>query len=190
MIHTILDSEVESVPNELSFNILGKRIRFRRQEFCLVTGLRFGPNMYMKEWVKDMTENPFRKRMFPDIPENVSVKVKDVMDIFNQMKDRSIVLEDDDAVKICLLVLLDNGFLGHQSSHNVSNFKLNLVEHLEDCWNIFPWGSYIWDKTYKQLRDAVSNRRLLHNEKRKKGEEIRYTLTGFVWAFMVFFYIW
>ncbi|GJT18433.1 phospholipase-like protein [Tanacetum coccineum] len=101
------------------------------------------------------------------------------------MRKRTLVLEDNDAVRICLLVLLQQGFLGHQLSHNVSDDMLKLVEHLSNCWNIFPWGSYIWQYTYSQLRDALPRRKLLHDAKREKGEKIQYTMTGFVWAFMI-----
>ncbi|GJT86943.1 phospholipase-like protein [Tanacetum coccineum] len=185
LIHTVLACMVEGKANELSFLILGKRIHFRRQEFCLVTGLRFGCNMYMKKWVKNLTDNPFRNRIFPHIKANVSVKLGDVIDIFDKMRKRTLVLEDNDAVRICLLVLLQQGFLGHQLSHNVSDDMLKLVEHLSNCWNIFPWGSYIWQYTYSQLRDALPRRKLLHDAKREKGEKIQYTMTGFVWAFMI-----
>ncbi|GJS41506.1 hypothetical protein Tco_0566549 [Tanacetum coccineum] len=101
------------------------------------------------------------------------------------MRKRTLVLEDNDAVRICLLVLLQQGFLGHQLSHNVFDDMLKLVEHLSNCWNIFPWGSYIWEYTYSQLRDALHRRKLLHDAKREKGEKIQYTMTGFVWAFMI-----
>ncbi|GJX63470.1 phospholipase-like protein [Tanacetum coccineum] len=185
LIHTLLTCMVDGKANELSFLVLGQRIHFRRQEFCLVTGLRFGCNMYMKTWVKNLTDNPFRNRIFPHIEAKVSVKLSDVIDIFDKMRKRSLVLEDNDAVRICLLVLLQQGFLGHQLSHKVSDDMLKLVEHLSNCWNIFPWGSYIWEYTYSQLRDALHRRKLLHDAKREKGEKIQYTMTGFVWAFMI-----
>ncbi|GJU87644.1 phospholipase-like protein [Tanacetum coccineum] len=185
LIHTLLTCMVDGKENELSFLVLGKRIHFRRQEFCLVTGLRFGCNMYMKKWVKNLTDNPFRNRIFPHIEAKVSVKLSDVIDIFDKMRKRSLVLEDNDAVRICLLVLLQQGFLGHQLLHNVSDDMLKLVEHLSNCWNIFPWGSYIWEYTYSQLRDALRKRKLRHDAKREKGEKIQYTMTGFVWAFMI-----
>nr|GEU39332.1 reverse transcriptase domain-containing protein [Tanacetum cinerariifolium] len=89
--------------NELSFLVSGKRIRFRCQEFCLVTGLRFGSNMYMKDYVKDMAENSFTNSVFPHI-EAKSVKLSDVIAIFDKMRRKSLVLEDNDAVKICILI--------------------------------------------------------------------------------------
>nr|GEU67049.1 phospholipase-like protein [Tanacetum cinerariifolium]GEV40525.1 phospholipase-like protein [Tanacetum cinerariifolium] len=131
-----------------------------------------------------MAENPFRNRMFPHI-EAKSVKLSDVIAIFDKMHGKSLVLEDNDAVKICLLVLLQNEFLGHQMSHNISNEMLMLVEDLSNCWNIFPWGSYIWDHTYPKLRDTLNKCQVNHDDKCEKGEEIRYTLTGFVYASMI-----
>ncbi|GJX12975.1 hypothetical protein Tco_0204733, partial [Tanacetum coccineum] len=131
-----------------------------------------------------MADNSFRNRIFPDI-EARSVKLSVVIAIFDKMRGKSLVLEDNDAVKICLLVLLQHGFLGHQMSHNISNEMLMLVEDLSNCWNIFSWGSYIWDHTYPQLRDALNKRQVSHDDKREKGAEIRYTLTGFVYGFMI-----
>ncbi|GKA47920.1 hypothetical protein Tco_0740878 [Tanacetum coccineum] len=131
-----------------------------------------------------MADNSFRNRIFPDI-EARSVKLSDVIAIFDKMRGKSLVLEDNDAVKICLLVLLQHEFLGHQMSHNISNEMLMLVDDLSNCWNIFLWGSYIWDHTYPQLRDALNKRQVSHDDKREKGAEIRYTLTGFVYAFMI-----
>nr|GEY59820.1 transcription factor MYB2-like [Tanacetum cinerariifolium] len=132
LIHTLLTCMVDSVANELLFLVSGKRIRFRRQEFCLVTGLRFGSNMYMKEWVKNMAKNPFRSRLFPHI-EAKSAKLSYVIAIFDKMRGKSLVLEDNDELKICILVLLQHGFLGHQMSHNISNEMLILVEDLSNC---------------------------------------------------------
>nr|GFA67758.1 phospholipase-like protein [Tanacetum cinerariifolium] len=123
--------------------------------------------------------------MVPHIEAKHSVKLSDVMVIFDKMCDRSVDVEDNDAVKICLLVLLEQGFLGHQMSHNISDDKLKLVENLSNCWNIFPWGSYIWENTYSQLRYGLHKRKVRHDAKREKGEKIQYTMTGFVWAFMI-----
>nr|GEY75251.1 phospholipase-like protein [Tanacetum cinerariifolium] len=93
--------------------------------------------------------------MFSRIEAKLSVKLNDVIDIFDKTCKGSLVLEDNDAVKICLLVMLEHGFLGHQLSHNVFDDMLKLIEQLSNCWNIFPRRSYIWKYTYSQLRDAL-----------------------------------
>ncbi|GKE17932.1 hypothetical protein Tco_1425509 [Tanacetum coccineum] len=98
--------------------------------------------MYMKKWAKNLTDNPFRNRIFPRIEAKVLVKLSDVIDIFDKMRKRSLVLEENDAVRICLLVLLQQGFLGHQLSHNVSDDMLKLVEHLSNYMDIGGHPSY------------------------------------------------
>ncbi|GJZ32542.1 hypothetical protein Tco_0577978 [Tanacetum coccineum] len=89
-----------------------------------------------------MTENPFRNMMFPDIKAKDSVKLRDVIDIFDKMRNRSLDLEDNDAVKICLLVLLELGFLGHKLSHNITDKMLKLIEHLSNYMDIGGHPSY------------------------------------------------
>nr|GEY44576.1 auxin transport protein BIG [Tanacetum cinerariifolium] len=39
--------------------------------------------------------------------------------------------------------------------------------------------------TTTELRDALHKRKVLHDAKREKGEKVQYTMTGFVWAFMI-----
>ncbi|GJX28299.1 hypothetical protein Tco_1323199 [Tanacetum coccineum] len=107
LIHTLLTCMVDGKVNELSFLVL--------------------------EWVKNLTDNPFRNRMFPHIEAKLPVKLNDVIVIFDKMRNHSVVLKDNDAVKICLLVLLEHRFLGHQLSNYISNDMLKLVEHLSNC---------------------------------------------------------
>ncbi|GJT52516.1 hypothetical protein Tco_0978673 [Tanacetum coccineum] len=82
----------------------------------------------------------------------------DVIDIFNKMRNRTLVLEDNDAVRICLLVLLQQGFLGHQLSHNVSDDMLK----------------------------CFTSRKSVHDVKRREeGNNSLHDELGFVWAFMI-----
>ncbi|GJS81128.1 hypothetical protein Tco_0747669 [Tanacetum coccineum] len=43
-----------------------------------------------------MTGHLFRNRMFPDIEAKLLVKLRDVIDIFDKMRNRSLVLKDND----------------------------------------------------------------------------------------------
>ncbi|GKC51702.1 hypothetical protein Tco_1074447 [Tanacetum coccineum] len=124
LIHTLLTCMVDGKANELSFLVL-----------------------------ENLTDNPFRNRMFPHIEAKVLVKLSDVIDIFYKMRKRSLALEDNDAVRICLLVLLQQGFLGHQLSHNVSDDMLKLVFHdakrekgekIQYMMTGFVWSFMIW----------------------------------------------
>lgn len=38
---------------------------------------------------------------------------------------------------------------------------------------------------FTRLRDAISKRKQRHDDKREAGAQVQYTLTGFVWAFMI-----
>ncbi|GJS68080.1 hypothetical protein Tco_0682645 [Tanacetum coccineum] len=101
---------------------------------------------------------PFRNRIFPHIEANVLAKLGDVIDIFDKMRKRTLVLEDNDAVRICLLVLLQQGFLGHQLSHNVSDDMLK----------------------------CFTSRKSVHDVKRREeGNNSLHDELGFVWAFMI-----
>nr|GEY05417.1 hypothetical protein [Tanacetum cinerariifolium] len=65
--------------------------------------------------------------MFSHIEAKVSVKLSDVIDIFDKMHKRTLVLDDDDAIRICLLVLLEHGFLGPQLSHILEMLYINTM---------------------------------------------------------------
>nr|GEU74830.1 hypothetical protein [Tanacetum cinerariifolium] len=53
---------------------------------------------------EELDEHPFRNKMFSRIEAKLSVKLNDVIDIFDKTCKGSLVLEDNDAVKICLLL--------------------------------------------------------------------------------------
>ena len=48
-------------------------------------------------------------------------------------------LSDIDTVRICLLVLLETGFMGLQVAHIVSDELIHLVDDL-DAWNIYNFN--------------------------------------------------
>nr|GEX83770.1 phospholipase-like protein [Tanacetum cinerariifolium] len=184
--HLILQTQVfhdPPPPDEMWFDIGGHKIRFSREEFCLITGLRFGSDSHILPWVAGMSNNPFKDRMFPNIPSGQLVKLPDIVKIFDDMHP-SVPMDDHDAVRICLLMLLHMGFLGRQPINIVRDELLMLVEDL-DSWNLFPWGSYVWQFTYPQLSKAITQRHDSHAAPRPQGKLIKYTLTGFIWAFKI-----
>ncbi|KAJ9543125.1 hypothetical protein OSB04_022832 [Centaurea solstitialis] len=174
LIHLILQTQFfpeGSLADDMWFRIGGHELRLGPEEFCLITGFRFGP---MDACSQEISGNPFRDRVFPKIPARRHVRGFDLRSVFNSKKfDR---IPDLDAVRICLLLLLEVGFSGHQLPEVVSDFLLRLVEDL-DAWNRYPWGSYLWALTHPQLKNALP---------RDRHHSIaQYTLTGFVFAFKV-----
>ncbi|MFS7950919.1 hypothetical protein Hanom_Chr07g00588871 [Helianthus anomalus] len=119
----------------------------------------------------------FRGRVFGHVQPRV--KVSDLKNVFDSSLDQ---LSDLDAVRICLLMLLEVGFMGSQSPHLVDSDALELVEDL-DSWNTFPWGSYVWKVVYRQLHNALPKR-----SARCAFSTLNYSLEGFIWAFKIWIF--
>ncbi|KAI3679001.1 hypothetical protein L6452_38306 [Arctium lappa] len=94
-------------------------------------------------------------------------------------------MPDLDAVRICLLLLLEVGFSGRQPQLLVASSLLRLVEDL-DSWNRYPWGSYLWALTHPQLKTALPRRQ--HHVGVKADRIAKYTLTGFIFPFKIWIF--
>ncbi|GJY32487.1 phospholipase-like protein, partial [Tanacetum coccineum] len=124
-------------------------IPFGREEFCLVTGLRFG----VQNWAEYDTKKriPFRRRVFPSYLDGQPITG---IDIENMIDDQSFAqLYDDDAVGLCCLGILQLVILGVESKRVVPDWMLRLAND-RIAWDKYPWGSYVWPTLYSQLRNA------------------------------------
>ncbi|GJT57144.1 phospholipase-like protein [Tanacetum coccineum] len=124
-------------------------IPFGREEFCLVTGLRFG----VQNWAEYDTKEriPFRRRVFPSYLDGQPITG---IDIANMILDQSFAqLYDDDAVGLCCLGILQLVILGVESRRAVPDWMLRLAND-RIAWDKYPWGSYVWPTLYSQLRNA------------------------------------
>lgn len=156
-------------------------IQFGREEFCLVTGLRFGVDF--RESYMDGS-NLFRRRVFPSSIDSHNIHVGTLLTMINNKAEFN-KLSDKDGVRLCLLVVLMLVLKGTEHGNIVDGFLLRLVEDL-DNWNVFPWGSYVWPTLYNHLRDATFQHRDKHfSDERDPTKPPKYTLNGFVWAFKV-----
>ncbi|KAK1436778.1 hypothetical protein QVD17_02560 [Tagetes erecta] len=178
LVHLMLQTQYipDGLQNTLYFRVGGQKLRFGPQEFCLITGLRLGS--YHWGWGRgNMT---FKDRVFGV---QARLKVLDLKNIFDRSLDQ---LSDLDAVRICLLMLLEVGFMGHESGYLVDSALLQLVEDL-DSWNTFPWGSYLWKVVYEQLHNALekNSTQLASVAGTKK---LNYSLDGFIWAFKIWIF--
>ncbi|GKB07264.1 ulp1 protease family, C-terminal catalytic domain-containing protein [Tanacetum coccineum] len=95
------------------FDIDGRTLEYGMEDFCLITGFRFGKvNLDPNE--EDHYE--FRMRVFPKIE---NLKGEHLLVLVN--KDVKFAkLDDEDAVRVCLLLALDFVFMGHELRHVVS----------------------------------------------------------------------
>ncbi|GJW90768.1 hypothetical protein Tco_0168321 [Tanacetum coccineum] len=104
----LVSNENENVP--LYYHIVNNlQIQFGREEFCLVTGLRFGVE-YWVDYDNDEDPIPFRRRVFLSSldGEHITGKIVETL-IDSKLFDR---LHDDDVISLCCVGILQLGFLG------------------------------------------------------------------------------
>ncbi|GJU99337.1 phospholipase-like protein [Tanacetum coccineum] len=155
-------------------------IPFGREEFCLVTGLRFG----VQNWAEYDTKEriPFRRRVFPSYLDGQPITG---LDIANMILDQSFAqLYDDDAVGLCCLGILQLVILGVESKRVVPDWMLRLAND-RIAWDKYPWGSYVWPTLYSQLRNANVKRwsPLYVDEPTNEDDSKKYSIFGYTWAF-------
>ncbi|GJY77742.1 phospholipase-like protein [Tanacetum coccineum] len=180
---------MELVGNEnknvsLYYHILPNlQIQFGREEFCLVTGLRFGVE-YWADYDNDEDPIPFRRRVFPSSLDGEHITGKIVKTLIDsKLFDR---LHDDDAVSICCVGILQLVFLGVEGRRSVPDWILRLANDRVG-WDKYPWDSYVWPTLYSQLKDANVKRwpSLYASQPIDEVDKKTYSTFGFTWAFNV-----
>ncbi|BBH09082.1 hypothetical protein Prudu_021485 [Prunus dulcis] len=134
----------------LSFLLGCDVAQFTRQDFCLITGLRFGEVPEVSSGESD--EIRLQKRYFID--EGITC---------NALEEAFLrCTEEDDIYKLALVYFAELVVLGRDKHLNINLNYLTLVEDL-DAFNRYPWGSVSFDKTQDSL--------FLHQQKgRGKGK--------------------
>ncbi|GKC40397.1 phospholipase-like protein, partial [Tanacetum coccineum] len=126
------------------------QIQFGREEFCLVTGLKFGVE-YSDDYDDNDKPIPFRRRVFPSCLDGKRITGKDVEDFIESKSFKK--LDNDDAVSLCCIGILQLVLLGLEDRRAVPNWILRLAND-RDVWDDYPWNSYVWPTLYYQQRDA------------------------------------
>ncbi|CAL9000034.1 unnamed protein product [Prunus brigantina] len=122
----------------LSFLIGRDVAQFTRQDFCLITRLRFGEVPEVSSGESD--EIRLQKRYFID--EGITC---------NALKEAFLrCTEEDDIYKLALVYFAELVVLGRDKHLNINLNYLTLVEDL-DAFNRYPWGSVSFDKTQDSL---------------------------------------
>ncbi|KAK3222170.1 hypothetical protein Dsin_009195 [Dipteronia sinensis] len=159
IMHGLLLREIKidgATENELFISLSGKKTRFGKREFCLVTGLQFGEllNIINRSYVEN--PNGIQKRYWPG-EEGEDLKLSTVYDRFLVRN----FLEADDSLKMALFLI----WLFNLVAKKVTNWLFNLVDDL-DAFNSFAWGHYIFRMTMNYLR----HRFWLRNSKKGYGK--------------------
>ncbi|BBH05486.1 hypothetical protein Prudu_016886, partial [Prunus dulcis] len=183
----------------LSFLLGCDVAQFTRQDFCLITGLRFGEVPELSSGESD--EIRLQQRYFID--EGITC---------NALEEAFLrCTEEDDIYKLALVYFAELVVLGRDKHLNINLNYLTLVEDL-DAFNRYPWGSVSFDKTQDSLFSAPTkyvksieneegrgkgkskvtgtSRRNEKGKKDKHGEAQRsgWSFKGFTYAFQIWVY--
>ncbi|GJU88428.1 phospholipase-like protein [Tanacetum coccineum] len=169
----------ENVPLNYSINN-DLSIQFGREEFCLVTGLRFG--VENREEYDTQANLPFRRRVFPSHLDGQPITGIDITDAIEGPTFAE--LYDNDAVGLCCLGILQLVLLGAENRRNVPEWLLRIAND-RVAWNKYPWGSYVWPTLYSQLRNATVRRwgPLYVDQPTNEDDRTTYSIFGYTWAF-------
>ena len=160
----------------LYFEIDKHTLELGRREFCLITGLRFGKISlgHLSESVSS-----FAERVFPGME-----RIKGY-DLIRELESTNFdKMSNEDAVRLCLLIVLVYVLRGQELRHVMSNEILCLVDDFY-AWDAFPWGEYMWREFHDRVYNVVSKKRKTHlKEYIKMGSSYTatYSLYGFVFA--------
>ncbi|GJX94717.1 RNA-directed DNA polymerase, eukaryota, reverse transcriptase zinc-binding domain protein [Tanacetum coccineum] len=141
--------------------------------FASMTRFRCGE---LSEYVSDKIS--FLDHLFREKKQK-QVKVKELLQIIDNDK-LWCALDDEDAVRVSLLFVLEIVFMGREEFLNVPLHILTLAEDFF-AWNSFPWGEYMWRYFYKRTLNVVK----IHAEKKDPKKMMTYNLNGFVWALKI-----
>ncbi|GJZ38407.1 hypothetical protein Tco_0584970 [Tanacetum coccineum] len=115
----LLGDETDIVP--LSYHIVDNFGRqFGREEFCLVTGLRFGVE-YSADYNNEDEPIPFRRRVFSSAKDGKPITGKMVEKLIQS--ELFYRLHDDDAVSLYCVVILQFILLGLEDRRRDANIK-------------------------------------------------------------------
>nr|GEU30919.1 hypothetical protein [Tanacetum cinerariifolium] len=157
------------------------QIQFGREEFYLVTGLKFGVE-YWADYDGEDGPIPFRRQVFPSSLDGKHITWRNVEEL---IKSKSFSkLDDDDVVSLCCIDILQLVLLGVEDRRAVPNWILRLAND-RDGWDDYSWGSYVWPTLYYQLKDANVKRwlPLYATEPTNEVDKKSYSIFGFTWAF-------
>ncbi|GJU81535.1 reverse transcriptase domain, reverse transcriptase zinc-binding domain protein [Tanacetum coccineum] len=125
------------------------QIQFGREEFFLVTGLRFGVEN-LADYNDRELPIPYRRRVFPSCYDGEHITCYTILEIIeDEVLDR---LHDEDAVSLCCLGILQLVLLGVKAKYRIPDWMLRLANDRVG-WDNYPWGSFVWPTLYSQLKN-------------------------------------
>ncbi|XP_021801093.1 uncharacterized protein LOC110745325 isoform X2 [Prunus avium] len=177
-----VDPKTVKTAKGITFLVGNKLIQFTKQQFCLITGLRFG-NLPLIQ--NPTNENCALKNKY--FPENKTVSLWELEKAFKACTDK------EDLLKLGFVYFAVFVLLGTAKNVNMDMRYLNLVEDL-DAFDKYPWGAVSYAKTHESLSRALYadyHRVKVPQETQKKVETTtsgtirEYHIKGFAFAFQI-----
>ncbi|GJS04490.1 phospholipase-like protein [Tanacetum coccineum] len=118
-------SKIPSDAPPIIFHIGDHWLQFGWKEFCLITGFRFG---IVSEKHKKLS--PFCQRVFPEKVTKTGVKKLKSCELLKLLRNKKgwLALSDMDAVKVCLLIVVELVFMGKEDMNFIPRHIVSLVE--------------------------------------------------------------
>ena len=136
--------------SELYFAIGGRRLRFSKYEFCLLTGLRFGGRTHFPAYDNGIVEGGVLQRYWPN------GKI-DVVGLQTRLCEQGASFSHrEDPLKMALVLFVERFLFGADYRKTVSPWLFSLVEDMEQ-FNSFPWGKFVYQMTLHYLNNAVTS---------------------------------
>ncbi|KAI9174631.1 hypothetical protein LWI28_020358 [Acer negundo] len=183
IVHRLLIHELhhDGPEDEMRFLLGRHSVRFSKVEFCLITGLKFGELPDTSTY--DMVENGIHQRYFEGRDEVEYAELKAVLRI-------GVFSEQYDAVKLCLLYMLNWILIGLDEREKVPVWQFRLVEDL-DAFDAFPWGAHVYRRSIYGFKHALDGRRRRFEQRqRRKGVDVHttetYNIYGLTHALLIF----
>ena len=162
LIAKVLAQEVrvkDQRPDELWYRIGGQNHKFGKQEFALITGLRFGKinKKYMKLEAEQLHEGNICQELWPN--KKGSVKCAEVE---LRLKEGP-PLKKAQAKRLLLVVMMQRIFFGMRKDACVPLFLWHMVQDIKNFCR-FPWGTLIYCKMIKCMRNAITRELIDENK--------------------------
>ncbi|KAI9162584.1 hypothetical protein LWI28_028725 [Acer negundo] len=182
IVHRLLLRELhhDGPEDEMRF-LLGKHsVWFSKVEFCLITGLKFRVILDTARY--DMVENGIHERYF----QGRDIEFEELRVVLRI----GIFVEQYDAVKLCLLFMLNWILMGVDERDKVPVWQWRLVEDL-DAFDAFPWGAHVYRRSIYCFKHALDGRReRFEQRQQERGADIHttetYNIYGLPHALLIF----
>ncbi|KAK3230974.1 hypothetical protein Dsin_002855 [Dipteronia sinensis] len=133
----------------------------------------------------EMVRNGIHQRYFNGVDEVDNEQLRVVLRI-------GVFEEQYDAVKLCLLYMLNWILMGLDEREKVPLWQIRLVEDL-DAFDAFPWGVHVYRQSIIGFKHALNGRRVRYERRQQeKGIDVntveKYNIYGLAHALLVFAY--